>query len=411
MPTLQQSNQSTAVSQNERIRELDLIRGFALLGILIANIPLFSYPYTYVSILETGWWPGIGDQAVKWFIYLFIDYKFVSMFSFLFGLGFMIFLQRSRQKGGRSAWLYMKRLLFLLALALIHAYLIWAGDILLPYVMLGFFLLLFRNSTANTLLSWGCGLLIISSILLTIQTFVFNNVLSGLAPSQDMIRDLIQKSVYAYGQGTYVEIFNHRLIDMSILQESNPFMLLLIFSMFLLGAYAGKKELFTNLSKKRELIKKIWTWSFVIGAPFVILQIILRTEVDAMNDGYNMAHAIGIMISGPAICFFYITSILLLLKNKKWKNFLSPLQAVGRMALTNYLMQSIVCTFLFYSYGLGWYGKVSPVWGLVISFILFILQVVASNIWMRYYMFGPLEWVWRTVTYGKRQPMKIKSSF
>ncbi|MFD1413772.1 DUF418 domain-containing protein [Oceanobacillus jeddahense] len=394
-----QNHIATPASTTKRIGELDLIRGMALLGILIANMQIFSYPYLYTSIIDAGWWQNAWDQTALWFIYLFVEQKFFTIFSFLFGLGFMIFLQRAKHKTDRPIRLYVRRLLFLFVLGLIHTYLIWSGDILLPYALLGFLLIFFYHKSAKTMLTWAVGLLVASCLFMIIQTFLFDNFMAARAPSVLVIENLIQDSVHAYSQGTYMDMLIQRLLDSDFGMEFNIFMMPMILAMFLFGAYAGKKELFRNLNQHRTGIKKMWRWSFIIGTVFLIVQVVLRTQVDAQNSGYNMAHIIGVLISAPALCFFYITSVLLLLQRDIWQRLLRPLKAVGRMALTNYLLQTVVCTLIFYSYGFGMYGKLGPALGVVLAFIIFGIQIIASNLWLKHFKFGPMEWIWRSFTY------------
>lgn len=207
-------------------------------------------------------------------------------------------------------------------------------------------------------------------------------------------------------QGTYAEIFGQRVIDLSIMQESSLFVLPLTLAMFLLGAYAWKKGYFQNSTQHMTRIRQIWFWSLVIGLLFLILQVFLSNQVDALHHGYNFAHYTGILISGPALCLFYVSSLILLMRNKMWRKLLTPLQSVGRMALTNYILQSVICTFLFYSYGLGLFNQVGPALGVTIAIIIFIIQVIGSHLWLNYFRFGPLEWLWRSLTYGKWEPIK-----
>lgn len=395
------------IAKSQRIGELDLIRGVALLGIIIANMPLFSYPYLYTNLLSEPWWTTVWDRAVQQLTYIFIDFKFITIFSFLFGLGFMIFLQRAEQKGRNRVWLYLKRLLVLMAIGLIHSYFIWFGDILFLYAFMGFFLIFFRNCRGKTLLIWSLGLLVIPAALLAVLTFAGDGGWLGILPSIQTVEELIAESLVVYGQGTYGEIFEQRLVDLAILQENSLFLFPLTLSMFLLGAYTWKQGLFLNLAQHTTLIRQIRFWSLIIGIPFLILQVFLFKQFDLARTGYNFVHYIGIMVAGPAICLFYMSSLLLLARNKRWNEWLTPLQAVGRMALTNYILQSLICTFLFYSYGFGLYNQIGPALCFLISIGIFSLQVAGSNLWLKHFQFGPLEWIWRMLTYGKWQSIQI----
>ncbi|XID90790.1 DUF418 domain-containing protein [Paenibacillaceae bacterium WGS1546] len=396
------------VDRNERIGELDLIRGVALLGILIANMPLYSSPYLYMNLLETQWWTGLGDQIAKNAINVLVEYKFITMFSLLFGAGFMIFLERAEKAGRKGAGRYARRLAVLLAFGLVHGYFVWFGDILVIYAILGIALLAFRTCKANTLLVWAIGLLLVPSAWMALHTFVPGLVPWGLppGPSTEEAERLVLDSIQAYGSGSYSDIFQQRLADSSNVQNGALLTAPMTFAMFLLGAYAWRKDWLRNPRNHIDFFRKTLAWSGSIGVLFLVYQLWLYYGVDAERSGFNHAQWSGILIAGPAICLFYISSLILLARKPFWRKLLAPFQDAGRMALTNYLMQSVVCTLLFYSYGLGWYGEVSPLYGLLLSLVIFAAQVWGSRLWLRRYRFGPAEWLWRSLTYGERQPMK-----
>lgn len=391
-----------------RFAELDMMRGLALLGIIIANMPLYSSPYLYLNMLELEWWTAPGDQIAKDLIYIFVDYKFISIFSFLFGAGFVIFHQRAEQSGRKGRVLYIKRLFVLLLIGVLHGYFIWFGDILLVYAVLGFALLAFYRRKLNTLLYGAFGFLLIPAAWIAAHTFAPGLVPWGLptGPSTDEALRLLHDSAAIYSSGTYGEMFRQRLADLSHLQNSSLLTIPLTFAMFLLGAYAWQKGWMQSPDIHTAAIRTIWRWSGCIGLMFLAFQLWLYHTVDAGQSGFNTAHWAGILIAGPAVGLFYMASLLLLIRRRFWRWLLTPLQDAGRMALTNYLLQSIVCTFLFYSYGLGWYGQIAPSSGIALSLLIFAAQVWGSRLWLRRFRFGPAEWIWRSLTYGIRQPMK-----
>jgi uncharacterized protein len=393
------------INREERIAELDVIRGFALLGILIVNMQLFSYPSLYINMLDGQWWAGAGDRVVKQGIYILIEYKFISMFSFLFGIGFMIFLEQARQKGRNGVRLYMRRLSVLMVIGLIHSYLIWFGDILLVYAVLGFLLLFFHNSMPRTLLNWALCILLLPALWIALHTFAPSIVPLGppLGPTTETIDLFIQSSLEAYSNGTYAQLFQQRLLDISMVQESGITVIPLTFAMFLIGAYVWKREWFKHKTTDIAFLRKVWWQSGLIGVVFLVIQLVIYERVDLAQSGFNYALYAGALISGPALCFFYISSILLLLRRSFWRKLFSPLQDVGRMALTHYLLQSMICTTLFYSYGLGLYGHVGPLLGILLSFLIYFVQIVLSRLWMRRFKYGPVEWLWRSLTYGTWQ--------
>ncbi|GAA0377297.1 DUF418 domain-containing protein [Bacillus horti] len=397
-----------SVGKKERIEELDIIRGVALLGILLANMSLFSYPYAYYEMLNFSLWNDVWNRSVVWLIHIFVEYKFITIFSFLFGLGFTIFIQRSLDKSGKPGRLFVRRMLFLLVLGLIHGYFIWFGDILLIYGVLGLFLLLFRNASPKTLLILGLGTLLLMTTLMAVQTFIFDNEMSNLAPPSEQIKQTAEQSLHNYSNGSFIDIFNQRITDGNLLHFGMFYSFFLSLGMFFIGAFAGKKRYFQKLNENRNIIKRVWIGSLFIGIPFLVLQIILKLTIDQANNGFNFAQVTGILVSGPAIALFYISSLLILLRTKRGKKVLAPFASVGRMALTNYLLQSIICTTLFYSYGLGWYGAVGPLLGSVLAFCIFGFQIFLSNKWLAHFEYGPMEWLWRWITYLKRPVFKKK---
>ncbi|UHA72224.1 DUF418 domain-containing protein [Paenibacillus sp. 481] len=408
------SKPTLPLHQTERISELDLIRGFALLGILIVNMQYFSYPFIYTTISNIDLWPDVWDQAVKKGIVIFAQNKFNTMFSFLFGLGFMIFIQRAKQKGEQPARLFIRRLLVLLGIGLIHSYFIWAGDVLVFYSIMGFILLLFRNCQPKTLLTWAFSLIFIPVVLLTLLIVLILATAGSASSASELMplelgRTIINGSLFTYSQGTYAAIFAQNAADLNLVRIGYLSILPLFFAMFLFGAYAGKTEIFKNLAIHLSWIKKLWVCALVIGLAITLPAVFVSPEFMGRSV-HGLFQHISYFVGGSALSLCYITSLILLTRKELWQRLLAPLQAVGRMAATNYLAQSIISTFIFYSYGLGLYGKVSPAWAMLVCAAIFSFQIVISNWWMKRFAYGPVEWVWRTLTYGKKPPFKQRRS-
>ena len=404
------------VRLNERIEVLDAIRGFALLGILIANMAWYNSPALYFEILGENTWTGFWDTMASSFINLFVQGKFYSMFSFLFGLGFVLFFERAKERTTKPVRLFYRRLFILLLIGLVHAFFIWYGDILVTYAVLGFLLPLFFNRKPKTLIKWAILLFSIITLFMVLMMGLMalgrmyneNLINESLQPFYTGIEDSIANSFHAYGQGTFSEIMAQRKAD--ILYTSNQIFtgLFVIFPLFLFGLYAGKKRIFQNIEVNLHLIKKIWIWSLVIGLTMSIVKFIFKNMTGAdFYSFYTAIHTGAGFFGDTGLCFFFITSIMLLYQKRKWKLRLKPLTYTGRMALSNYLFQSIICTTIFYSYGLGLYGKIGPAAGLVLSIGIYIIQIFISKYWLKYYQFGPVEWVWRSLTYGKFFRMKL----
>jgi uncharacterized protein len=178
--------------------------------------------------------------------------------------------------------------------------------------------------------------------------------------------------------------------------------------MMLLGLYAGKRRIFANLPEHLPFIRKLWLWSLAIGLVGNFLYVYFGAQsARTMPSPALMISLAGQTFGAPALAIFYMSSLVLLFQRPTWQRVLSPLAAVGRMALTNYLLQSIICTLLFYGYGLGLYDEVGPAGGILLAIVIYTFQVLWSNWWLRRFQFGPMEWLWRTLTYGRRQPMTL----
>lgn len=404
------------IQAKERIEVLDAIRGFALLGILIVNMAWYSSPALYAEILGKTIWTGFWDTMTSSFINLFVQGKFYSMFSFLFGLGFAIFFERAKERTAKPKRLFYRRLFILLLIGLIHAFFIWYGDILVTYAIVGFLLPLFFYRKPKILIKWAISLF---GIFILFLAFVMGLLALGRMFNESAMTDALQpfytdmesritNSFQAYGQGTFSEIMAQRASDTLFAFNQVFTGIFVIFPLFLFGLYAGKKRIFQNIEANLSLIRKVWIWSLVIGLTMSIVKFIFKNLMGAdFYSFYTVIHTCSGFLGDTGLCFFFMTSIILLYQNRKWQLKFKPLTYMGRMALSNYLFQSIICTTIFYSYGLGLYGKVGTALGLALSIVIFIIQTFISKYWLRYYQFGPVEWVWRSLTYGKFFRIKL----
>lgn len=392
------------VALNQRIDYLDQLRGFALLGILLVNMLTFAGPYQYALFADV---PASSspDAFIESLIILFGEGKFYTLFSFLFGLGFMIFVSKAERKGLNSKSYFRRRLVFLLLIGIFHAFFIWMGDILVTYALIGFLLIPFLYKSTKVVISWAIGLWLTSFILFALLTGL-NALAESLAETDtDIYATLYHQAIAVYGSGTYGEIFAFRFFEL-FLAYSNIFISgPMILAMFLLGVYTFKKKLLVGLEQKKELLLKILLISGMVGWPASFLQMAYRD--------HELLFFFGYWLGGPAICLFYISAFLLLSQTKPFKAILKLFAAPGRMALTNYLAQSLICTFIFYSYGLGLYNQVSATQFILIVPVIFIVQIYWSKLWLKHYQYGPMEWLWRRWTYklplAQKNPAAEKS--
>lgn len=395
------------ITPGERLPILDALRGLAIFGILLVNIFFFSAPL-YLPMAGMEWGSGPLDKAAELVVRFLVQGKFYSLFSFLFGLGFAIQLERAEARGARFVPLYRRRLLALLLIGLVHAYLIWMGDILTVYALLGFLLFFFRRRQPRTILIWALALLFIP-VLFAAGMVASSGSSEGGGPfgSPEHYRILVELSHQAYGEGTLGEIMAQRAQDAVFVTMGGLFQSPQIFAMFLFGAYFGRRRLFHDLPQHLGLYGKIWRWGLVLGVAGNLVFTVVNEFVNPMApSGLFVVGAAAYAFGAPALCFFYISSFVLLFQRPSWRARLGQLKPVGRAALSNYLLQSIVCTTIFYSYGLALYGKAGPALGVGLAVVIFALQIPLSRWWLRRFRFGPAEWFWRSLTYGKRQPLR-----
>jgi uncharacterized protein len=396
------------VPGRERVIALDVVRGLALWGILLVNMQLFNYPVLYSTLLEMQWWTNPWDIAADYFITIFAEGKFYPVFSFLFGCGFYIFMERAEQKQGAVGRLYLRRMLLLLAFGMLHIIFLWWGDILHFYAVIGVFLLFFRRKSPKVLLVWAIVLLVLPVLLIVFITYPAA-VGGGMEPEYwkgvtRYAEKMLESSLAVYSNGDFGEIYRQRMTDFSFSIQNIYLVVPQVLAMFLLGMYASRRRLVQKAAEHRQLLKKVWMGCFVPGVFLVALQVAgkyrLLTGSSSLAELY---YFVGTIAGGTAIGLFYITSVLILLQREKWRHRFNLLAPVGRMALTNYILQSIICTTIFYGYGLGLYGRVGQASGIILTLAIFAGQIVFSHLWFNYFHFGPLEWLWRTLTYGKIQ--------
>ncbi len=409
------NNRPIPITLEERILLIDIVRGFALFGVLLANMVWLSQEIALtneqLSKLPTK---GI-DQISRYFVQFFIDGKFVTLFAFLFGLGFSVQLISAKSRNARIVPVYMRRLSILLFFGLMHAYLLWYGDILVFYALLGFALILFRSRSDRTLITWG----LILAILVPVLVFAIKGRMQMLNPAgatsvaHDTEIKLKAVRLAAFTKGTYFDIFpENAKINLSFwLKGIFLFALPHIFGKFLLGFAAGRQRLLQNAPENLLFYRRLMWLGLAVGlicnSTWVLITILSNAKLIDDSSSLWLGTSRFTEFAGMvALAAFYLSALTLLFQNAAWKRKLLWLAPVGRMALTNYLMQSVINLFLFYGYGLALMGKIGTTYCILISIIVFALQIILSNWWLNRFRYGPLEWLWRSLTYGEMQTMK-----
>ena len=398
--SVRQLSRATPVQTHERVQFVDILRGFAVLGILIAN--MFSYSG---ASYEPQGLAGF-DRILVATIRFLVEAKFYSLFSLLFGWGMAVQMLRAEARGTKFVPVFLRRLFILLIFGVLHAFFIWMGDILGIYALYGFLLLFFRKRSGKVLLA-AAGFVLLLSIVMTVPGEMMDNVRTWYENATAFLRSrTYPESLYA--SGTYKEITRLRIQETLAHRSYFIYTFGNIFGMFLLGLYIGKRRIFHDVSKHLLLIRKVLWIALAIGIVFNGIYIYTLLNQDWAPPQYHRLITRGARtIGAPALMLFYVSAIILLLQKEAWRERLAPLASVGRMAFTNYLLQSVVATLIFYSYGLGLYGEFGPLFGLALTMVIYLSQIRLSGWWLERFPYGPMEWLWRVLTYGRLQPLRV----
>lgn len=405
-------SQQTAVpvKPKERILALDVLRGIALLGILLMNIQSFAMPFAaYFNPTAYGDFTGV-NRVVWTASHIFADQKFMTIFSILYGAGIILITQKMENRGQKSAGLHYRRTFWLLIIGLIHAYLLWHGDILVTYAVVALVVFFFRKLSPRWLISLGVIALAISTALnigvAASLPFMPSEQVADFQSSWQPDAETIAWETAVY-QGSYLDTFEHR-IPASI--EMNTFSFLFwgmwrAGGLMLIGMALFKLGILTAQRSRR-----FYTFMAVVGTA-VGLPLVLTGISRNFAAGWTMEYSqfVGVQWNywgSLGISLAYIALIMLAAKSVRLESVLAPFSAVGRTALSNYLYQTIVATTLFYGYGFGWFGQVTRLEQLLIVLAIWGSQLVLSVVWLRYFRFGPAEWLWRSLTYGRFQPIR-----
>ncbi|MBF7155212.1 DUF418 domain-containing protein [Bacillus albus] len=381
------------MQQNARIQSLDIIRGIAILCILFVNLPTMTGldPFNQAGYSGT-------DKAIRFLVDLFIQAKFYTIFAFLFGVGFYIFMKNTEAKGYPMYRLFTRRLCILLAFGLLHFTFLWYGDILHAYAIAGFILLFFYKRSTKLIFIAGCSFLTVSYVL---HTIVFLRASSSIPEVPTYYQYMFTGNTTNHT----VNLFTHYLYQVKarlfFLMIEEPQQLLIgipeYIGLFLIGLWAGKKDIFKRVP---ELIKHViflqWSSlciSCLLSCP--IIYYFIKTDVY-----YSYDIQLLILFGGKMLAIFYICTLLRICENKKYIEWLYPFMNVGKYALTNYISQSIlnlvILSLSLKDISLVYYWKLC-IFGILIIFA----QIIFSTIWSKYFRYGPIEFIWRKGIYKK----------
>jgi uncharacterized protein len=405
MPATSSSQQP--VAPEARLLQLDVLRGLSLLGVLLVNLSMFSgseWAFEAHLPYPMGW----GGTVLQFLRDALLESKSAALLAMLFGAGLVIQSEVLARRGDRQLPFHLRRVGALALLGLVHSFLLWNGDILLDYALISFLMLAVLRVSARRIL-WTIPLLWATTALLILPFAGRIAAASGLLEQSTSYNAM---SVEHYGAISWLAVLKYRAWEMvhvfGPVRLASRLPILLPF--FVLGAYFWKKGFFSEPERHRatlgrlalifgllglaaNLLPRDLVWSFAAGFPVRPLRVLIR---------------VAYLFAKPGLTLGYAAGILLLLQHPQARRALSVFAPLGRMALTQYLLQSVVCTWIFNGYGLGLYGKVPVSHYLAGGLVLFALQVWSSRLWLARFRMGPAEWVWRRLTYGGPQPFRLR---
>ena len=390
---LQTISPSTAAS---RIALLDIFRGFALLGIFVVNIRFMSssvlHPEAFAWMKD-----GMWNRIMEWILTNFFNGKFYPIFSFLFGVGFGMQINKMEEKGTFSNFFFLRRYFFLLLFGVLHAVLIWGGDVLVLYALAGFLVLALRKVHVRYIL-------ILTAVILIFPFYghIYNFINNYL--SQTGHKPLSYLHDYDYAaivninkNGSFLENLRFRLYEYTVYYrnvEYFPALLTMIFS----GYVAGRYKFYNKIP---ETLKKLTPVAIIGFIGVVLFRYLHSVSGDLIHENFKIYVIFSklLIISNITQSFLYLYIISFLYEKGIFINFLQQMSFAGRTSLTNYIMQSVAGLILFNGMFLGWYGMLALAWLGVLSVVIYILLIIGSKFWLSKFRYGPLEFIWRELTY------------
>lgn len=394
----------------ERILALDVLRGFAVLGILVMNVQSFAMPFAAYSN-PTGWGePGTLGYWAWGIAAFFAEQKFMTIFSLLFGAGVALMLERLEERGARIARVHYRRTVGLILIGAAHAYLLWYGDILFTYGVCALFLYFFRNVRPSRLLIVGIVVLCVAPLfgqgfklwVSTVPPEQQAEFLAGVNPTDEMIA----REVELYRSGWWAQM-EHRAPTSLVWQT----LVLLMFTfwraggLMLIGMALYKWGVVTA-ARPPTFYRRLAVIGFALGVPLAAAALWWNLYNDFSFAAIWFSSGVLNYFGSIGMSLGYVACVMLWCLTRRPGTGTRALGAVGRMALTNYLMQTVLCVLVFYGFGLGLFGYVDRAQQWLVILAVWAFQLVTSPWWLERFRFGPFEWLWRSMTYLRWQELR-----
>ncbi|HZF27645.1 MAG TPA: DUF418 domain-containing protein [Gammaproteobacteria bacterium] len=378
------NNSSSAAPTNSRIDAIDAVRGVALFGVLVVNVLTAFRISLFQQFLPNRWSSADSlDGVVERFVDFALEMKSFSLFSILFGLGLAMQFERFA-RGGRPFYLLTRRLIALLVFGVIHLALIWNGDVLTEYALAGLLVLPLLRLSQSSLAAVAVGMLALYAV----------NAVSPLIPSPDpdALAEHVANANNVYAQGSFAEILRFSIREIELLVPLHVSVFPRTVGLFVFGAWIWRCGVIQHAPDNAG----VFGWVAAVGI-LVGVTLTPRAADPFLQRLAPVALAIG-----------YGSLVVWIAQFEETRRLLAPFAAVGRMAFTNYILHSVIFGFIFFGYGLGRFGQMGAASALLLVALVYSFQALFSTLWLRRFRFGPLEWLWRSITYNRIQPMRIE---
>lgn len=390
--------------KHSRIDLLDVYRGFAILGIFVVNIVIMNSTFINQDEFAKQWTSDV-DQFAERILQLFFYTKFFPIFSLLFGLGISMQALKMKLAGTLSFSFFVRRMGILFLIGVGHIVFLWSGDVLNLYALLGLLVTVFLGRSNKLILFLSAFFLFfpfydeVFFYLYDLINFKPGSYLSGLDGTA--VNQIIT-------EGSYLQSVKLRLLEyMANIPMLFGYLGPIALSMFLLGLYLGKSKIYRSLDTFITKITLPVVALTILTNIYRVIFLFFLPEYDIYsNEAIRPFFIKAMVVSDVMMGLFYLWFLGWLWYKTKFRFLLNPLRHVGKMALTNYIMQSVIGLFLFTSVGIGLYESLSPSQTLMTAVAVFFFQVIFSMLWLSHFRFGPLEWLWRCLTYKKLFPLR-----
>jgi uncharacterized protein len=385
------------VGPDRRVAAIDVLRGVALFGVLSVNLITVFRVSIFQQFLPPIMEGSRLDHVVDWIVGIGMELKAFALFSLLFGIGLAIQFERLAAKAQRLT-LLVRRLLVLLGIGIVHLCFVWNGDILTHYALVGLVVLPFLYAS-NRVLIVACvvALLVYAAIPIWFPDLFY-------WPDQAGLRQHVQLATSIYANGTWSEVVRFNISEIPLIVTLLLYVTPRTFALFLLGALAWRTGLLRNPERHRRLLIGTAVVGLILGLSMTLLDV---------PDGGSYSRALApvvsalLTLSSVVLAIGYAATCIALYTFTRASRVLGLLGPLGRMAFSNYLVQSLIFGWIFFGYGLGLFGRLSSSQAMLLGIVVYVSQVIASHWWLSRFRFGPMEWLWRTLMYGVRQPWRV----